>query len=66
MKRPLQAAGLGILDIFGLSVPPALLGSHLFGMAGVFAAIAFSYLTTGVVAVITTRRVLQTASIEWN
>lgn len=58
MKRPLQAAGLSILEIFGLAVPLALLGSHLFGMVGVFGAIAFSYTSTGVIALITIRRVL--------
>ncbi len=58
MKRPLQAAGLSVLEMFGLSVPLALLGSYLFGTAGVFTAIAFSYTVTGLVALWTIRRVL--------
>ena len=58
MKRPLQAAGLSVLEMFGLSVPLALLGSYLFGTAGVFAAIAVSYTVTGLVALWTIRRVL--------
>jgi len=58
MKRPLQAAGLSVLEMFGLSVPLALLGSYLFGTVGVFAAIAFSYTVTGLVALWTIRREL--------
>jgi len=58
MKRPLQAAGLSVLEMFGLSVPLALLGSYLFGTVGVFAAIALSYTVTGLVALWTIRREL--------
>lgn len=58
MKRPLQAAGLSVLEMFGLSVPLALLGSYLFGTVGVFSAIALSYTLTGLVALWTIRRVL--------
>jgi putative MATE family efflux protein len=58
MKRPLQAAGLSVLEMFGFSVPLALLGSYLFGTVGVFTAIAFSYTATGLVALWTVRRVL--------
>ena len=58
LKRPLQAAGLSTLELFGLSVPLALLGSYFFGMAGAFTAIAFSYMSTGVIALLTIRRVL--------
>ncbi|MCF7915986.1 MAG: MATE family efflux transporter [Spirochaetaceae bacterium] len=58
MKRPLQAAGLSVLEMFGLSVPLALLGSYLFGTVGVFVAIAFSYTVTGLVALWTIRRQL--------
>lgn len=53
-----QLAGLSVLEMFGLSVPLALLGSQLFGTAGVFTAIAFSYTVTGLVALWTIRRVL--------
>jgi len=58
MKRPLQAAGLSVLEMFGFSVPLALLGSYLFGTVGVFTAIAFSYTATGLIALWTVRRVL--------
>jgi putative MATE family efflux protein len=59
MKRPLQAAGLSLLEMFVLSVPLALLGSHLFGTAGVFTAVAFSYTATGLAALLLVRRVLK-------
>ena len=58
MKRPLKAAGLSVLEMFGFSVPLALLGSYLFGTVGVFAAIAFSYSATGLIALWTIRREL--------
>ena len=58
MKRPLQAAGLSVLEMFVFSVPLAFLGSYLFGTTGVFTAIAFSYTATGLFALWTVRRVL--------
>jgi putative MATE family efflux protein len=50
LKRPLTATFLGVFEVFGLIVPLALLGSHLFGLNGLFLAIGFSYLLTGVAA----------------
>lgn len=47
LKRPFHAAGLGVLEMFGLSVPLVLFGSMLFGVVGIFGAIAISYLVTG-------------------
>jgi putative MATE family efflux protein len=59
MKKPLQAAGLSILEMFVLSVPLALLGSLLFGLAGIFAAISISYAATGTSAIFAVRRVMK-------
>ncbi len=59
LKRPLQAAGLSVLEMFGFTVPLALLGSYLFGLTGVFTAVAFSYTATGLFALWTVRRVLK-------
>ncbi len=58
LKRPLEAAGLGVFELFGLAVPLALLGSHLFGIVGVFAAVSVSYIATGALAWLVIRRVL--------
>ncbi len=38
LKRPLTAAGLGILEIFGLIAPLVYLGSRLFGLPGIVGA----------------------------
>ncbi|MFP4012235.1 MAG: MATE family efflux transporter [Spirochaetaceae bacterium] len=58
LRRPLEAAGLGVLELFGLAIPLALLGSHLFGIVGVFGAVNISYLATGGLAWLTIHRVL--------
>jgi Na+-driven multidrug efflux pump len=54
LKRPFHAAGLSLLEMFGLIIPLGLLGSVLYGVSGVFIAIAVSYAITGLVS----RRVL--------
>jgi len=59
LKKPFHAAGLSLLEMFGLSAPLALLGSHLFGTVGIFSAIAFSYTVTGITALLVLRRVLK-------
>jgi putative MATE family efflux protein len=58
LKRPLHATGLSLLELFGLAIPLALLGSLVFGVTGVFVAVAMSYLITGGVAWIIINRVL--------
>lgn len=59
LRRPFHAASLSLLEMFGLSAPLALLGSHLFGPVGIFGAIAFSYTATGVTALVVLKRVLK-------
>ena len=50
MHKPLQAAGLTIFQMFILCIPLALLGSHLFGLTGIFAALAISYIISGIIS----------------
>ena len=57
------SAGLSVLEMFGFSVPLALLGSYLFGTVGVFTAIAFSYTATGLAALWTIRRELNATKV---
>ncbi len=47
MHKPLQAAGLTIIQMLILCIPLALLGSYLFGLTGIFAAITLSYIVSG-------------------
>jgi putative MATE family efflux protein len=56
LRMPLRAAGLGVLEMFVLVVPLSLFGSWLFGLTGVFSAIAVSYAITGIVSTIVFRR----------
>lgn len=58
LRRPLIAAGLGAGEMFVLIVPLALLGSRLFGLPGIFGAIAVSYAITGFVARTSVRLVI--------
>lgn len=50
MHKPLQAAGLSIFQMFILYIPLAILGSHLFGLTGIFAAVTISYIVSGIVS----------------
>jgi len=61
LRMPLRAAGLGVLEMFGLVVPLGLLGSTLFGLTGILGGIALSYLVTGVFAAIVFRHATKEA-----
>jgi putative MATE family efflux protein len=50
LKQPFHAASLSILEMFLLTVPLTLLGSLLFGIPGIFAALLMSYTLTGLVS----------------
>ncbi len=50
MQKPLQAAGLTIIQMFVLCLPLSILGSKLFGLTGIFAAIALSYVMSGILS----------------
>jgi len=58
LNRPLLSAGLRVLQMFVLFVPLALLGSHFFGVAGIFAALPASYLVSGVLSHLLLKRVM--------
>ena len=62
LKRPLTAAGLGVMEMFVLAIPLVLLGAHLARITGIVIAIAVSYLVTGVVAWIVVMRVVRIAT----
>ena len=50
MHKPLQAACLTIFQMFILYIPLAVLGSRLFGLTGIFAAVALSYIISGIIS----------------
>ncbi len=50
MRKPFKAAAIGIVQMFVIYVPLAYLGSSLFGYIGVFVALAFAYVTAGIVS----------------
>jgi putative MATE family efflux protein len=58
LRRPVDAAGLMLLQIFGLYVPLALAGGSLFGLGGVFAGGLISNLIAGSVAYVWMGRVM--------
>jgi Na+-driven multidrug efflux pump len=47
LNRPLHAAAISLFHMFALYVPLAILGSHFFGLAGIFAGLAISFLAGG-------------------
>jgi putative MATE family efflux protein len=50
LNRPVQASVLGVGQVFALYIPLAVLGSHWFGLAGIFGAGAVSFIVTAVIA----------------
>ena len=50
MHKPLHATSLTIFQMFVLCIPFALLGSHLFGLTGIFIAIALAYVISGIIS----------------
>jgi putative MATE family efflux protein len=58
LRRPLDAALLTALQIFGLYVPLGILGSHILGLTGVFGAAAVANLVTGFAAYFWLKRVM--------
>lgn len=48
LNRPFHAAGVRIAQMFILYVPLALIGSRLFGLTGVFVALAIAYCGAGI------------------
>jgi putative MATE family efflux protein len=58
LTRPIQAALLTLLRLFGLYVPLAFVGSALFGLRGIFAAAAVANVMAGVAAYVWLRSIL--------
>ncbi|MEE8357964.1 MAG: MATE family efflux transporter [Candidatus Hydrothermarchaeales archaeon] len=50
LNRPLHAAALAVVQMFVLYIPLAYAGSYLFGLAGVFSAVAVTYFIAGMSA----------------
>ena len=50
IRRPIHAAALAFVQMFGLAVPLALAGRALLGIGGVFGGAAVAYLVAGIVA----------------
>lgn len=50
LNRPLHAAALAVVQMCVLYIPLAYIGSYLFGLAGVFSAIAVTYFIAGMSA----------------
>jgi len=50
LRKPFQAAGLIITQMFILYIPLAYLGSYFFGIKGIFSGIALAYLISGIIA----------------
>jgi len=47
LKKPVHSALLTLLQMFGIYIPLAILSSRYFGITGIFAALAISYLIMG-------------------
>jgi Na+-driven multidrug efflux pump len=58
LHRPLHAAGLSIAHMFVLYIPLALIGSHFFGLPGMFAGLAVSFFGASLAAVWLTKQTL--------
>jgi putative MATE family efflux protein len=63
LRKPLQAAVLGIARMFVLYIPLAYLGSMLFGVPGIFGAAAIANFAAGVAAYLWLNRVLTTSAL---
>jgi Na+-driven multidrug efflux pump len=60
LKKPFHAASLSIFQMFILYIPMALAGSALWGLPGIFIALAASYFIAGTVALAVLKRILAT------
>ncbi len=56
LRKPFIAATIGVLQMLGIYVPLAYLGSRLFGYVGVFIALAIAYFAAGVVSFFVLRK----------
>jgi len=59
MNKPLVASIITISMMFGVYLPVAYLGSHLFGLPGIFAAVAIAYTYGGGASYLMVRRIIR-------
>lgn len=65
LQKPLQSAVLTLAQTFAVYLPLAYLGSDIFGLPGIFGALALSYVLAGAAAYIWLKRTL-TDSMEYD
>ncbi|MCK4236665.1 MAG: MATE family efflux transporter, partial [Candidatus Krumholzibacteria bacterium] len=58
LNKPLHAAALSIMQMFVLYIPLAYVGVHLFGVPGIFWALAIAYIAAGIAAYFVLVRVM--------
>ena len=58
LQKPLHAAAVTAIQMFAFYIPAAHIGSHLFGLTGVFAGIAFAYCLGGILANLVLRKIM--------
>ncbi len=63
MKKPVHSAMLTLLQMFGVYIPLAMLGSRYYGFTGIFTALAVSYLVMGPLSSWINSRNIQKASL---
>jgi putative MATE family efflux protein len=51
LKRPFHSTGITIIQMFVIYIPLAFLGARFVGIAGIFAALAFSYILMGFISI---------------
>ncbi len=61
LNKPFPAAVLMVIQMFGLYIPLAYVGSYLFGLTGIFVAIVLAYSLTGIASHFVLKRVLARA-----
>lgn len=58
LNKPMPAALLMVIQMFGLYIPLAYVGSYLFGLTGIFAAVVLAYSLSGLASHFVLKRVL--------
>lgn len=58
LNRPLHAAILSVIQMFALYIPLSFVGSYMFGIPGVFGALALAYCAGGIVSLLVLNRIL--------
>lgn len=56
LHQPIKSAGISIMQMIILYIPLAFIGSNLFGLIGIFGALTFSNIVTGIIARFTVKR----------